>query len=155
MNSPLNSFQLGSPGPCRGTRCLLLLQGLCEWQLYPLPLSFLAEAALGGQKQVSEHSPPPPKAACQLFSREHFGGKQGSDGRLNQTPGSCSRSLCRSLQLQHMRHRPLLLIILSFKMRGEGWVNEIRSIKFKLFNVLIFLKGTSIRLLSSFISVNN
>lgn len=75
MNSPLNSFQLGSPGPCRGTRCLLLLQGLCEWQLYPLPLSFLAEAALGGQKQVSEHSPPPPKAACQLFSRERFGGE--------------------------------------------------------------------------------
>lgn len=62
---------------------------------------------------------------------------------------------CRELQLQHTWHRPLLLIILSFKMRGEGWVNEIRSIKFKLFNVLIFLKGTSIRLLSSSISVNN
>lgn len=62
---------------------------------------------------------------------------------------------CRELQLQHTWHRPLLLIILSFKLREEGWVNEIRSIKFKLFNVLIFLKGTSIRLLSSSISVNN
>lgn len=62
---------------------------------------------------------------------------------------------CRELQLHHTWHRPLLLIILSFKMRGEGWVNEIRSIKFKLFNVLIFLKGTSIRLLRSSISVNN
>lgn len=84
-------------------------------------LEFIAEAAPGGQEQVSEHSPPPAQPGWQLFSTQHFGGEQGSDVRLNQAPGSCSCAvLPAELQLHHTGHRPLLLIILSFKMRGEG-----------------------------------
>lgn len=157
MNSLL-ILPVGFAWPLQAHKVFVACAGPCEWQLCPLSLSFIAEAARGGHKQVSEHSPPPHKPTWQLFGKQHFGGEQGSNVRLNQTLGICSWSVFPAEGFScntHTQHRPLLLIILSFKMRGEGWVNEIRSIKFKLFNVLIFLKGTSIRLLSSSVSVNN
>lgn len=162
MNSPL-IFPVRLAWPLQGYKVLAALaRPLWVTAVFPA-LEFYSWSSTGGSKaglsalststQASLQLP----ASLQLFSRQHFWGEQGSNVRLNQTPGILLLKCipCRRLQLQHIRHRPLLLIILSFKMRGEGWVNEIRSIKFKLFNVLIFLKGTSIRLLSSSISVNN
>lgn len=112
---PQWSLQSGLLGPCRGTRCL---QGPCEWQLCSVPLSFIAEAAPGGQEQVSEHSPPPPQPGFSAYSIFWGGTGQRREAESDTRELLLWCAPCRELQLQHTWHRPLLLIILSFKMRG-------------------------------------
>lgn len=156
MNSPL-IFPVRLAWPLQGYKVpAALARPLWVTAVFPA-LEFYSWSSTGGSKAGLWALSTSTQASLAAFQQTAFLGVTGQQREVE----SDTRDLllkcipCRRFQPQHKRHRPLLLIILSFKMRGEGWVNEIRSIKFKLFNVLIFLKGTSIRLLSSSISVNN
>lgn len=156
MNSP-PIFPVRLAWPLQGYKVLAAL-ARPPWVTAVFPaLEFSSWSSTRGSKAGLWARCTSTQASLAAFQQTAFLGGAGQQREVESDTGDLllKRIPCRRLQLQHARHRPLLLIILSFKMRGEGWVNEIRSIKFKLFNVLIFLKGTSVRLLSSSISVNN
>lgn len=118
MNSPAIS-PVRFAWPLQGYK--VLARPLWVTAVFPA-LEFYSWSSTRGSKAGLWALPTSTPARLAAFQHTAFWGGTGQQREVE----SDTRELllwcvpCRELQLQHTWHRPLLLIILSFKMRGKG-----------------------------------